>query len=124
MVLGNLPVPGCPTYLDSSRARAYCACSRCGWDCLDIFSLVYFFFFLPILGEGPFLKGPLSPKQPTNQPSYSSSYVYFYLCVYKICVTYVVSILIFFSIYIFSFRRQAPFFNALKLKAFQRLFSL
>ena len=25
MVLGKLPVPGRPTYLDKSRARAYCA---------------------------------------------------------------------------------------------------
>ena len=24
MVLGKLPVPGCPTNLDDSRARAYC----------------------------------------------------------------------------------------------------
>ena len=31
MVLGKLPVPGRPTYLDHSRARAHCACSRCGW---------------------------------------------------------------------------------------------
>ena len=30
-VLGNLPVPGRPTNLDYSRARAYCACSRCAW---------------------------------------------------------------------------------------------
>ena len=30
-VLGKLPVPGRPTYLDYSRARAYCACNRCGW---------------------------------------------------------------------------------------------
>ena len=30
-VLGQLPVPGRPTYLYDSRARAYCACSRCGW---------------------------------------------------------------------------------------------
>ena len=29
-VLGKLSVPGRPTYLDNSRARAYCACSRCG----------------------------------------------------------------------------------------------
>ena len=31
-VLGNLPVPGRPTNLDYSRARAYCTCSRCGWE--------------------------------------------------------------------------------------------
>ena len=39
MVLGKLPVPGRPTNLDLSRARAYCACNRCGWGCLDIFFL-------------------------------------------------------------------------------------
>ena len=31
MVLGKLLVPGRPTYLANSRARAYCACSGCGW---------------------------------------------------------------------------------------------
>ena len=31
MVLGKLSVPRHPTNLDNSRARAYCACSRCGW---------------------------------------------------------------------------------------------
>ena len=30
MVLGKRPVPGRPTILDDSRARAYCVCSRCG----------------------------------------------------------------------------------------------
>ena len=30
MVLGKLPVPASYN-LDESRARAYCACSRCGW---------------------------------------------------------------------------------------------
>ena len=75
MVLGKLPVSGRPTNLDSSRSRAYCACIRCGWGCLDIFSLVYHFSFLsPFLWETAryrlkyCLKGPLSPKQPTNQP--------------------------------------------------------
>ena len=29
--------------LDDSRARAYCACSRCGWGCLDILTLLYFY---------------------------------------------------------------------------------
>ena len=73
MVLGKLPVPGRPAGLDYSRARAYCTCSRCGWGCLDIFSLVCRFFFLsPSLWETAryrlkyCLKGPLSPKQPTN----------------------------------------------------------
>ena len=31
MVLGKLPVPGRPTSLDKSRARACCSCNRCGW---------------------------------------------------------------------------------------------
>ena len=30
MVLGKLPVLGRPNNLDLSRARAFCACSRCG----------------------------------------------------------------------------------------------
>ena len=47
-----------------------------GGGCLDIFSLVYHFSFLsPSLWERAryrlkyCLKGPLSPKQPTNQPT-------------------------------------------------------
>ena len=39
MVLGKLPMPGRPTNLDWSRARASCACSRCGLGCFDIFVL-------------------------------------------------------------------------------------
>ena len=73
-MLGKLSVPGRPTSLDDSRARAYCACSRGGWGCLDIFSLIYLFSFLsPSLWETAryrlkyCLKGPLNPKQPTNQ---------------------------------------------------------
>ena len=76
MVLGKLPVAGRPINLDKSRARAYRTCSRCGLGCLDIFSLVYHFSFLsPSLWETAryrlkyCLKGPLSPNQPTNQPS-------------------------------------------------------
>ena len=54
MVLGKLPVPGRPTNLDCSRARAYCACSRCGWGFLDIFLLSFIsFFFLPLSGRRP-----------------------------------------------------------------------
>ena len=54
-VLGKLPVPGHPTDLDYSRARAYCACSRCGWGSLDIFSshLSLLFSFSLSLGDGP-----------------------------------------------------------------------
>ena len=54
MVLGKLPVPGRPAYLDMSRARAYYACSRCGWGCLDIFlSSIISLFFLPLFGRRP-----------------------------------------------------------------------
>ena len=53
MVLGKLPVPGRPTIFDNSRARAYCACSRCGWGGLDIFTLIYpFSSFSLSLGDG------------------------------------------------------------------------
>ena len=77
MGLGKDPVLGRPTNLDYSRgARAYCACSRCGWG------LVWTFFsrlsvlssFSLHLGDGPIWTETLSqravtPKttQPTNQ---------------------------------------------------------
>ena len=35
-----------PPNLDDSRARTYCACSKCGAGCLDIFSIVCNFSFL------------------------------------------------------------------------------
>ena len=51
-VLGKLPVLGRPTNLDYSRARAYCACSRCGWGLFGHISLIYHFSFLsPSLWE-------------------------------------------------------------------------
>ena len=54
MVLGKLPVPGRSTNFDYSRARAYCAYSRCGWGCLDIFTLaIISLFFLPLSGRRP-----------------------------------------------------------------------
>ena len=73
-VLGKLPVSGRPTYLDYRRARAYFAYSRCGWGCLNIFTLIY--PSLPLshsLWETAryrlkyCLKGPLKQNQPTNQ---------------------------------------------------------
>ena len=80
MVLGKLPVPGRPTYLDYSRARAYCAYSRCGWGLFGHFSLVYHFSFLSrSLWETAryslkyCLKGPLNPNQSINQSSVSVS---------------------------------------------------
>ena len=55
MVLGELPVPGRPTYLDYSMARAYCACSRCGCELLGHFfsHLSFLFSFSLSLGDGP-----------------------------------------------------------------------
>ena len=74
MVLGNFPVPGRLTNLNKSRAMAYCASSRCGWELFGhFFSLVCHFSFLsPSLWETAryrlkyCLKGPLNPKQTTN----------------------------------------------------------
>ena len=55
MVLGKLPVPGRPTNMDYSRARAYCACSGCGWGLFGhLYSpLSFLVSFSPILGDGP-----------------------------------------------------------------------
>ena len=55
MVLGKLPVPGRPTNLDDSGARAYCACSRCGWGLFGHFfsRLSFLFSFSLSLGDGP-----------------------------------------------------------------------
>ena len=55
MVLGKLPVPGRPTDLDYSRARAYCACGRCGWGLFGHFfsHLSLLFSFSLSLGDGP-----------------------------------------------------------------------
>ena len=73
MALGKLPVPGRPTNLEYSRARAYCAYSRCGWGLFGHFSLICHFSLLsPSLWETAryrlkyCLKGPLNPKQPTS----------------------------------------------------------
>ena len=54
MVLGKLPVLGCPTNLDNSRARTCCAYSRCGWGFLDFFShLSFLSSFSLSQGDGP-----------------------------------------------------------------------
>ena len=68
MVLGKLPVPGRPTNLDSSRARAYCACCRCGWGLFGLFLLsVVSLFFLPLgwSGGAKVLGKPPVPGRPT-----------------------------------------------------------
>ena len=55
MVLGKLPVPGRPTSLDKSRARAYCSCSRCGWGLVGHFCsrLSFLSSFSLSLGDDP-----------------------------------------------------------------------
>ena len=52
-VLGKLSVPGHPTSLDDSRARAYCACSRCGWELFGRFFPSSIFSFSLSLEDGP-----------------------------------------------------------------------
>ena len=55
MVLGKLPVPGRPTNLDKSRARAYCSCNRCGWRLFGHFYCLPSFLssFSLSLGDDP-----------------------------------------------------------------------
>ena len=73
---GKLPVPGRPTNLDKSRARAYCACSRCGWGLFEHFvSRLSFLFSSPplSLGDGPIKTEIVSQRavkaKTTNQPT-------------------------------------------------------
>ena len=79
-MLGKLPVPGRPTTMDYSRARAYCTCSRCGWGLFGHFfsHLSLLFFFLPpSLGDGPIYTEILSQRavkpKTTNQPTHLQS---------------------------------------------------
>ena len=53
MVLDKLPVPGRPTNLDDSRARANCACSGCGLFGHFYSRLSFLFSFSLSLGDGP-----------------------------------------------------------------------
>ena len=74
MVLGKLPVPGRPTiWIKVGQGPTALAVGADG-GCLDIFTLIYPFSPLsPSLWETAryrlkyCLKGPLNPKQPTNQ---------------------------------------------------------
>ena len=55
MVLGKLPVTGRRSNLDDIRARAYCACSRCGRRLFGhLFAhLSFLISFSLSLGDGP-----------------------------------------------------------------------
>ena len=74
-MLGKLSVPGRPTSLDDSRARAYCSCSRCGWGLFGHFfsHLSFLFSFSLSLGDGPIWTEILSQRavkpKTTNQPT-------------------------------------------------------
>ena len=74
MVLGKLPVPGRPTIWMTVGQGPIVLAVGAGVGCLDIFTLLYPFSSLsPSLWETAryslkyCLKGPLNPKQPTNQ---------------------------------------------------------
>ena len=76
MVLGKFPVPGRPTIWMTVGQGPIKLAVGAGGGCLDIFTLVYLFSPLPpSLWETAqyrlkyCLKGPLNPKQPTNQPN-------------------------------------------------------
>ena len=75
MVLGKLPVPGRPTIWMIVGQGPIALAVGAGGGCLDIFSLSSILSPLsPFLWETAryilkyCLKGPLNPKQPTNQP--------------------------------------------------------
>ena len=70
MALGKLPVPGRPTNLNYSRARASCAyVIGAGGGCLDIFlsSIISSLWETARYRLKYCLKGPSSQKQPNNQ---------------------------------------------------------
>ena len=73
-MLGKLPVPGRPTIWITVGQGPTALAVGAGGGCLDIFTLIYPFFPLsPSLWETAryrlkyCIKGPLNPKQPTNQ---------------------------------------------------------
>ena len=79
MALGKLPVPGRPTIWMIVGQGLIALAVSAGGGCLDIFTLIYPFSPLsPSLWETAqyrlkyCLKGPLNPKQPTNQLPYAS----------------------------------------------------
>ena len=77
MVLGKLPELGRPTSWITVGQGPTALVVGAGGGCLDIFTLIYPFLssFPPHLWETAryrlkyCLKGPLNPKQPTNQPT-------------------------------------------------------
>ena len=81
MVLGKLPGPGRPTIWMTVGQGPTALAVGAGGGCLDIFTLLYLFSPIsPSLWETAryrlkyCLKGPLNPKQPTNQPTFHINY--------------------------------------------------
>ena len=78
MVLGKLPVQGRPTYLEQSRARAYCSCSKCGWRLFGCFfsRLSFLLSFSLSLEDCPLYTEILSQRvvkpKTTSQPTSTS----------------------------------------------------
>ena len=75
-MLDKRPVLGRPTIWIIVGQGPTVLAVGAGGDCLDIFTLIYLFSFLsPSLWDTTryrlkyCLKGPLNPKQPTNQPN-------------------------------------------------------
>ena len=67
-------ITGASYNLDDSRARAYCACSRCGWGLFGHFNSALSFLLSspPLWGTARYrlkycLKGPLDQKQTNKQ---------------------------------------------------------
>ena len=101
MVLGKLPVPGRPTIGLIVGQGPIALAVGAGMGCLDIFTLPYPFSLSPSLCETARYrlkycsKGPLNPKQPTNQPTAGQMPVVvaadkewgFFVCVY-VCFNY------------------------------------
>ena len=76
MVLDKLPIPRRPLLWMKVGQEPVALAVGAGRGCLDIFTLLYLFSSLsPSLWETVryrlkyCLKGPLSPQQPTNQPT-------------------------------------------------------
>ena len=93
MVLGKLPVPGRPTIWMIVGQGPTTLAVGAGGGCLDSLALLYLFSPLsPSLWETAryrlkyCLKGPLSPKQQTNQPTFlcDLSHLSFHM---KKCIT-------------------------------------
>ena len=92
-MLGNLPVPGRPTIWIIVGQGPVALAVGAGGGCLDIFSLICPFSSLsPSLWETAryrlkyCLKGPLNPKQPTNQ--HFLSLIFLHSCLFPVCLPF------------------------------------